>query len=190
MYIRSKTVKGKTYLQLVESQWIDGRSKQIVLKSLGRLDTLRETGQLDGLLRSGIKFSERLAVLDAHEQGKSIKTESRRIGLSLIFEKLWQDLKIAKVIKGLLSERKYEFSVERAIHDEVNTWRTGIVHNELGYSAQISRIARNHSQDMVDRNFFDHESPEGSGPEVRFQGTRFRCSENILTLPSDDLTTW
>ena len=115
MYIRSKTVKGKTYLQLVESQWIDGRSKQIVLKSLGRLDTLRETGQLDGLLRSGIKFSERLAVLDAHEQGKSIKTESRRIGLSLIFEKLWQDLKIAKVIKGLLSERKYEFSVERAI---------------------------------------------------------------------------
>ena len=115
MYIRSKTVKGKTYLQLVESQWIDGRSKQIVLKSLGRLDTLRETGQLDRLLRSGIKFSERLAVLDAHEQGKSIKTESRRIGLSLIFEKLWQDLKIAKVIKGLLSERKYEFSVERAI---------------------------------------------------------------------------
>ncbi|MBC8391915.1 MAG: IS1634 family transposase [Deltaproteobacteria bacterium] len=115
MYIRSKTVKGKTYLQLVESQWINGRSKQVVLKSLGRLDTLRETGQLDGLLRSGMKFSERLAVLDAHEQGKSIKTESRRIGPALIFEKLWQELKIPKVIKGLLDERKYEFSVERTI---------------------------------------------------------------------------
>lgn len=115
MYIRSKTVKGKTYLQLVESQWIDGKSKQFVLKSLGRLDTLRETGQLDGLLRSGMKFSERLAVLDAHEQGKSIKTESRRIGLSLIFEKLWQELKIPKVIKGFLGKRKYEFPIERAI---------------------------------------------------------------------------
>lgn len=115
MYIRSKTVKGKTYLQLVESQWIDGKSKQIILRSLGRLDTLRQTGKLDGLLRSGMKFSERLAVLDAHEQGKSVETESSRIGPVLIFEKLWEMLMIPKVIKELLDERKYEFSVERAI---------------------------------------------------------------------------
>ena len=115
MYIRSKTVKGKTYLQLVESQWVDGKSKQIVLKSLGRLDTLRETGKLDGLLRSGMKFSERLAVLDAHEQGKSVETESKRIGAVLIFEKLWEELNIPKTIKNLLGKRKYEFCVERAI---------------------------------------------------------------------------
>lgn len=115
MYIRSKTVKGKTYLQLVESRWIEGKSKQTVLKSLGRLDTLRETGQLDGLLRSGMRFSEHLAVLDAHEQGKSVKTKSSKVGAVLIFEKIWQSLKIQEVIKRLLNERKYEFCIERAI---------------------------------------------------------------------------
>ena len=88
MFLRTKKRAGKIYLQLVENKWVDGRTKQRMLKSLGRLDVLQSTGQLDGLLRSGMKFSERLAVLDAHDHGRSLTTKTHRIGPAMIFEKL------------------------------------------------------------------------------------------------------
>jgi len=32
---------------------------------------------------------------------------------------------------------------------------------ELEWNQQIAEVARNHSQDMAERNYFSHESPEG-----------------------------
>lgn len=115
MFIRSKKTKDYIYLQLVESKWVDGRPKQVVLKSLGRLDTLQETGQLDGLLRSGMRFSKELAVLDAHKNGQSVKTKSSKTGAAIVFEKIWKELRIPDVLKKILKERKFGFSVERSI---------------------------------------------------------------------------
>ena len=82
MFIRSKKAKDKVYLQLVESRWIEGKCRQVVLRSLGRLDTLQESGQLDSLLISGMKFSHRLAVLDAHKKGQCLETKSEYLSLS------------------------------------------------------------------------------------------------------------
>ena len=48
--------------------------------------------------------------------GKSnVIAHAKKIGPSLIFERLWEELGIKKVIKGLLSNRKFGFDVERAI---------------------------------------------------------------------------
>ncbi len=44
-----------------------------------------------------------------------MRTASKKIGPSLVFERLWEELGIKKVIKGLLLNRKFEFDVERAI---------------------------------------------------------------------------
>lgn len=115
MFIRTKKRGGKIYLHLVENTWVDGRTKQKMLKSLGRLDVLRSTGQLDALLRSGMKFSERLAVLDAHEAGRSITTRTSKIGPGLIFEKLWAASGLPEIFAKLLSRRQFEFSVERVL---------------------------------------------------------------------------
>lgn len=115
MFLRTKKRAGKIYLQLVENKWVDGRTKQRMLKSLGRLDVLQNTGQLDGLLRSGMKFSEHLAVLDAHDAGRSVMTKTSKIGAVMIFEKLWEKSGMPEILKKLLSERAFEFSVERAI---------------------------------------------------------------------------
>jgi hypothetical protein len=41
--------------------------------------------------------------------------ESARIGPALIFERLWQGCSIGKVLQSLLKNRRFEFSVERAI---------------------------------------------------------------------------
>ena len=82
---------------------------------LGRLDELVASGQLDSLLRSLGRFSEKLSVLGAHLNGDSVTTRSARIGPALIAQRLWQTCSIDKVLTALLRERHFEFSVERAI---------------------------------------------------------------------------
>ena len=44
-----------------------------------------------------------------------MSASAKKIGPVLIFERLWEELAIKKVIQGLLSGRKFEFDVERAL---------------------------------------------------------------------------
>ncbi len=94
---------------------VDGRVKQRVLFRLGRLDELLADGKLDALVLSLGRFSEKLAILGAHARGDSIATKSARIGPALIFQRLWQACSIGPVLSALLKDRRFEFSVERAI---------------------------------------------------------------------------
>ncbi len=115
MFIRIKPSGPRKYLQIVESRWEKGKVRQRVIATLGRLDKLTESGTLDGLLRSGMKFSEKLAVVDSYERGDIPSTSDAKIGLPMVFGRLWKDLAIQSVIEKLLAERKFQFSVERAI---------------------------------------------------------------------------
>jgi hypothetical protein len=100
---------------IVESRRDGARIEQVTVASLGRLDKLQESGQLDALLTSLARFSEKLAVLGAHQRGESVTARARRIGPALIFGRLWRELGIGQVIRELAQDRKFEFSVERAI---------------------------------------------------------------------------
>ena len=99
MFIRTQTNGDRTYLLLVENERVDGRIKQRVLHRLGRLDELRASGELDRLLTSLGRFSEKYAVLGAHANGESLTTRTQTIGPSLIFERLWQETGIAEVVR-------------------------------------------------------------------------------------------
>jgi hypothetical protein len=113
--VRTQTNGSRTYLLIVDNEWVDGKVKQRVLLRLGRLDELLASGRLDSLMQSLGRFSEKLTVLGAHARGESIATRSARIGPSLIFQRLWQACSIDKVLTSLLKDRRFEFSVERAI---------------------------------------------------------------------------
>ena len=115
MFVRTQTNGSRTYLLIVDNVRVDGKVKQRVLHRLGRLDELLASGQLDSLIQSLGRFSEKLAVLGAHAQGDSIVTHSARIGPALIFQRLWQSCLIDNVLTALLKDRRFEFSVERAI---------------------------------------------------------------------------
>ncbi len=115
LFVRTQTNGSRTYLLIVDNQWVDGKVKQRVVLRLGRLDELLASGRLDSLIQSLSRFSEKLAVLGAHARGDSITTRSARIGPGLIFQRLWQDCRIDKVLTTLLADRRFEFSVERAI---------------------------------------------------------------------------
>jgi len=82
---------------------------------LGRLDELQAAGHLDGLLASGARFAEHVLLLTAHRQGHAPAISMRRIGPSLIFERLWRETGCQAVVSELLAGRHYDFDVERAI---------------------------------------------------------------------------
>jgi len=115
MFIRTQTNANRTYLLLVENQRINGRIQQHVLARLGRLDELRASGELDRLLASLGRFSEKLAVLGAHAEGECLTVGERIIGPVLIFERLWQELGIDRVLAELAGQRRFGFSLERAV---------------------------------------------------------------------------
>ena len=115
MFIRTQTNGDRTYLLLVENERAKGREVQRVLHRLGRLDQLRASGQLDGLLKSLGRFADKLLVLDAHARGASIPTHTSTVGPPLIVERLWRACGIAEVLTDRLAGRRFGFSVERAI---------------------------------------------------------------------------
>ena len=55
MYFRKKTSGGRDYLQIVESRRDGEKVRQQVIVTLGRVDDLHESGQLERLLRSSAR---------------------------------------------------------------------------------------------------------------------------------------
>jgi hypothetical protein len=115
MFFRAKKSGPRTYLQLVENHWQDGRPHQTVLATLGRLEELQQRGAVDGLLQSGARFAQKLLVLSAHQRGQLPVVRTLHLGAVLIFERLWQETGCATVLQQLLEERRFEFPVERAV---------------------------------------------------------------------------
>jgi hypothetical protein len=116
MFFRVTRAGRYQYVQIARSYRDGGETKQQTLLSLGRLDVLQASGQLDALLRSGLRLSERLVVLDAHAAGQTEAVRLRKIGPDLVFGRLWEETGIAPALNEQLKGRRYEFAVERAIY--------------------------------------------------------------------------
>ena len=116
MFVREKTTQGRTYLQVVESYWQDGRPRQRVIATLGRLDKLQEKGGIDGVLRSLGRFSDKVRVTEEYQEGNLEAKRISKVGPDLICAKIWSELGMGRILDGLLSGRKFEFPVERAVY--------------------------------------------------------------------------
>jgi hypothetical protein len=115
MYFRRKQSQGRIYLQIVESHRTGDQVRQRVIATLGRLDELEASGQLDRLLRSGARFVQQAMVLDAARAGDAPAVAVRRIGPALLFERLWQETGCQDVIASLARGRGHRFALERAV---------------------------------------------------------------------------
>lgn len=113
MYFRKKTSGGRVYLQIAESRRVGGQVRQRVIATLGRLDQLEASGQLERLVRSGARFAARAMVLTA--AGDDPTATVRRIGPALVFERLWTETGCRAVIEDVARERRHEFALERAL---------------------------------------------------------------------------
>jgi len=115
MFVRAKKSGAYQYLQLVHNQRIDGKVRQQVVATLGRLDILQESGQIDALMASCGRFAQHTAVLDAHRQGRTEVVRTVRIGPPLVFERLWNELGFPEILRELLGNRRFEFAIERVV---------------------------------------------------------------------------
>lgn len=113
MFPRIKKSGRYEYLQIVENRREGSDVKQYVIGTIGRMDRLKEKGTIESLAHSLARYSDNVLLVLS---GKSdVNSLSKTVGPSLIFERLWEELGIKKVIKSLLTDRKFEFDVERAI---------------------------------------------------------------------------
>jgi len=115
MFVRVKPSGRYKYLQVVENSREGRKVKQHVLCTLGRVDQLTDSGKIDGLAESLLRFSKKLNVINLYKEDQLKVLKDVSIGPALVFERLWVELGIADIIRMLADKRNFHFDLERAI---------------------------------------------------------------------------
>ncbi len=113
MFVRIKKTGTYQYLQIVQTYREGKKVKQKVISTLGRLDKLREKGDINSIVSSPSKYSKNILLYSGKKD--SVQSEALTIGTVLVFARLWNECRIHDVLSQLLQNRKYEFNVELAI---------------------------------------------------------------------------
>lgn len=86
MFARIKKSGQHQYLQIVENHREGSKTIQCVISTIGRMDQLGAKGDIEKLIRSLPRFSEKVLLILS---GKSeVHASARKIGPSLIFGRL------------------------------------------------------------------------------------------------------
>jgi hypothetical protein len=115
MFVREKRIGDYSYLYLVETVRENGRTKQRIIRNLGRKEAVEARGDLDRLARSAARLSQRSMIMSLVDGGAAPDVKCRRIGAPLLFERLWRDSGCRAVVEQILVGRRFEFAVERAV---------------------------------------------------------------------------
>jgi transposase len=113
MFVRVKTTGKNQYLQIVQNHREGTKVKQTILGTLGRLDEIAGTSDIDSLISKLGRYSkEVLMVITGQSQ---IQALTYSIGPAIVFERIWKELEMPAIIHKLLDPRKFSFDIERAI---------------------------------------------------------------------------
>ena len=88
--------------------------RQQVIATLGRRDVLVASGELDGLLLSLARFSEKLRVVETVRSQWLQARTARGWGPALVFGRLWERQGIGEELRQFAESRRFRFDVERA----------------------------------------------------------------------------
>jgi len=69
MFVRLKTSGNNQYFQIVENFRQNGKVRQQVIATLGRTDELIESGKIDKLVQSLVKFCKYTQIVEKHRSG-------------------------------------------------------------------------------------------------------------------------
>ena len=81
MFVREKRIGAYSYLYLVETVRENGKTKQRIIRNLGRTEVVAARGDLDRLARSAARLSQRSMILSLLDDDEVPKLSCRRIGL-------------------------------------------------------------------------------------------------------------
>lgn len=119
MFVRLKRVQANgrsyQYLQLVESRREEQRVRQHVVASFGRLEEFVSSGNLDRVLEGLAQHSQTYRLIERYRGGALQAEWDKLWGPVLIFERLWEELGLAKLLPRLSSRSRLGFDFERLI---------------------------------------------------------------------------
>jgi hypothetical protein len=108
---RNKDGSSRSYLHLLRSRRVNGKTRQELVCSLGRLDIMVADGSLDRLIEGLSRYSERQWVqMQALEGGWQ-----KVYGPTLVFRKLWEQLGLDKLLTDLQSKTFIQYPLDEAV---------------------------------------------------------------------------
>jgi len=117
MFVRVKTLRANhrtyQYLHIVENRWENGKVRQRIVGSLGRLDQLLASGDLRQVIEGLVAQCPQVRLLEAQRQDVLAAESDRVWGPVLIFERLWQELGLEELLHQLARGGRFDFAVER-----------------------------------------------------------------------------
>jgi transposase len=113
MFVRVKKSGKYQYLQIVENHREGSKTIQRIISTVGRMDQLQAKGDIETLIRSLSRFSEKVLLVLSDKS--ALAASASKIGPALIIERLWKELGIGKIIREAVVDRKFGFDVERAV---------------------------------------------------------------------------
>jgi transposase len=119
MFFRTAKSGNHYNLLLVRSYRKNGAPRQEIIANFGDIAILKTSGQLDDLLNSLGKYSNKSAVISESNADDINPVTVEKYGPVLVFDAIWKKNSLPSIINNLLSERKFEFNVERTIFANV-----------------------------------------------------------------------
>src|SRR4030067_1706928 len=110
---RKKDKTFRQYLQIVETYREGGKVKQRILLSLGRVDELRASGELDRMAEALARLTERQKIVSLAKE--LVASSARKFGPVPVFRNLWKRLGLPKAIADAVDkETFFAYDMERA----------------------------------------------------------------------------
>lgn len=104
MFVRRTQSRGHTYLKIVRNERLDGKVKQKVLFTLGRLDKLLETGELDGIVGALSRYCEKQSIIDITRDMKVEKVYY--FGMADVVKRMMTRLGLMKILCSVEEKHK------------------------------------------------------------------------------------
>jgi hypothetical protein len=121
MFVRVKRVEAKSrryeYLQIVENFREGDRVRQRIVGSLGRLDELNASGDLERVITQLVEQCPSVRILRAEQTGQLAVQSDRAWGPALVFDRLWEELGLKALLPTLV--RGVDFDFERMVFAQV-----------------------------------------------------------------------
>jgi len=111
MFFKVVKSKGFEYLKLVETYWQDGKAHQRVIANLGRLDVLRQSGQLQRLTQRLKRLSG-----DNSVNYKDLKELNRYCYGDIVYRRLWQQYRLDTILGSLVSGKRVQFDFIHTVY--------------------------------------------------------------------------
>lgn len=119
MFVRVKTLQanGRTYqyLHLVENRWENGKTRQHIIGSLGRLDELLANGDLERVITQLVEHCPTVRLLRAKADGALQVHSDKLWGPVLVFNRLWEELGLRDLLAQFASRKRFDFNFERMV---------------------------------------------------------------------------